>query len=813
MRCPACSYLYFKSLDTCPKCGSDLGIAPETAPAEVPSLIPETPAAETIPQAVSEDSSSPPAAVMDVEAIPSAAMEAIEPGSSLAKTDATVRPRRRRQKEAAPAISAESATTEMVSPDMPAATAASTEIPSTVVSATVVSAEFNSPPTLENPPVTARTTPETALAFQQEIRPEVPLDELSFSRFARPEPELAGVDLRAPAPLPEQIANGQKNAEIVARGYDAGSISTKYSPATSEPLLAVAPVETESSEKLLSSDVGETSFHPAPAREAPAPIALPKPAPVVAVPELARPELKTPKIEPLKVALPRPKPLSGERLPRLFPAASPETFPPSQLETVVEDDPPEYVFDQSSPMLAGTVYLDRSDAEDTFTRIVNTVEPEKTPPDAGACTEQVIPKAVSEPGAIPAVTETCTASANDSEDNIEDISNDLAVQVASEPVADHSFLTGESLPITTADIDRPLPEILRLGAIDDNGEDDEQPASIRHAEPALAPHDSSGPQAVYYAQPEELPTNLSNSVSLPSWTPPEKRIEQIFTEMDDMSQRFDAPVVPNPEPIVPFNDGRFPGAMGLDFSQADEPGSSVTGKTLVSARSPDHSRFDQISFKLGQSGNQEVTPESQLESADILGTGTGIGIRLDTPPGIGLTGKLDNYPAMAARSRLKDRLPSFGSLFNLKPRLTLPRKLLIKRSIAYLIDTVITLVALAMFVVAADWFTGAEFSVLHSPGEWIARTWWVLLILKTLIEGIFYVGLVTLVGQTPGDMLMKLKIVSRDGADASPALVIRRYFWLWPFNLIICWGALPLIIGGSETAHDRRAGTRVVEVV
>ncbi|MCW5828632.1 MAG: RDD family protein [Deltaproteobacteria bacterium] len=768
-------------------------------------------------------------------------MEAIEPGSLPAKTDATVRPRRRRQKETAPTMSVESATTEVVPPDMSAATAASAEMPSAVVSA-----EFNSPPTLDNPPVTARATPETALAFQQEIRPEVPLDELSFSRFARPEPELAGVDLRAPAPLPEQIASGQKNAEIVARGYDAGSISTKYSPATSEPLLTVAPVETESSEKLLSSDVGETSFHPAPAREAPAPIALPKPAPVIAVPELARPELKTPKIEPLKVALPRPKPLSGERLPRLFPAASPEAFPSSQLEAVVENDPSEYVFDQSSPMLAGTVYLDRSDAEDTFTRIVNTVEPERTPPDAGACTEQVIPKAVSESGAIPAVTETCTTNTNDSEDNIEDISNDLAVQVASEPVADHSFLTGDSLPITTADIDRPLPEILRLGVVDDNRENDEWPearveqpgterssgnnniftppvdshpseiqpaASIRHAEPALAPPDSSGPQAVYYAQPEELPTNLSNSVSLPSWTPPEKRIEQIFSEMDDMSQKFDAPVVPNPEPIVPFNDGRFPDAMGLDFSQADEPGSSVTGKTLVSARSPDHSRFDQISFKLGQSGNQEITPESQLESADILGTGTGIGIRLDTPPGIGLTGKLDNYPAMAARSRLKDRLPSLGSLSNLKPRLTLPRKLLIKRSIAYLIDTVITLVALAMFVVAADWFTGAEFSVLHNPGEWIARTWWVLLILKTLIEGIFYVGLVTLVGQTPGDMLMKLKIVSRDGADASPALVIRRYFWLWPFNLIICWGALPLIIGGSETAHDRRAGTRVVEVV
>jgi len=305
-------------------------------------------------------------------------------------------------------------------------------------------------------------------------------------------------------------------------------------------------------------------------------------------------------------------------------------------------------------------------------------------------------------------------------------------------------------------------------------------------------------------------TGMTGNVSLPSWTPPEKRIEQIFDEITDMSQKLDGPVVPHPEPIVPFNDGRFPGAMALDTAQGDAL-EGLEGATRISARATEDP--DQISFPLGTS-RPEMTPESQLLSADVIGSASGVGIRLDTPVGLGLTGKLDDVRT-AARMRTggKERKSIGERIGAMKPRLTLPRQLVLKRAFSYLIDTGITFFAVALFVTAADKFTGAEYSLFHEPGAWLARTWWVLLILKTLVEGIFYVGLVSLVGQTPGDMIMKLKIVARDGADATPALVIRRYFWLWPFNLLFCWGGLPLLVGGAETAHDRRAGTRVVETV
>ncbi len=497
--------------------------------------------------------------------------------------------------------------------------------------------------------------------------------------------------------------------------------------------------------------------------------------------------------------------------------------------------------------------------DDTFTRLVIQASSE-TPAMAMAVkakTAEEMFDVTPSPTAETSMTDFASVAQNidgNTDGNIDEISDNIAARVAGEPVAEAPVILADGpAPVRTL-----FPEILQADGDEqadadeynlhdrysdrrhddgdgsgDQGRDDDsdndagddmnddghgggghgdEEVSIPSAFDGFDPNIGALPAPEAAAMPAAAmvaaTTQNTGNLSMPSWTPPERRIEQIFDEITDMSQKLDAPVIPNPDPIVPFNDGRFPGAMALDTAQG-EMADAFGGATRISAHAIEDP--DQISFPLGTS-RPEMTPESQLQSADVL-SASGIGIRLDTPVGMGLTGKLDDVRT-AARMRTAGRDHSAGAWArNMKPRLTLPRQLVLKRALSYLIDTGMTFFAVILFVTAADKFTGAEFSLFHEPGAWLARTWWVLLILKTLVEGIFYVGLVSLVGQTPGDMIMKLKIVARDGADATPALVIRRYFWLWPFNLLFCWGGLPLLVGGAETAHDRRAGTRVVETV
>lgn len=997
MRCPSCSYLYFKQLDVCPKCGNGLGAGaaparptvdekintPETASAPVlmkaaaPEAVSETPASAPVTEApvpetaatgtttadkVSAESAmvmqnSPetgadmaagatpepaPAAVPETQAVAETAPA--EPAPEIAAAAPEKPKSQRRRKKAAVEQPAEaSAVAEPAAAEtsgVPVGAVAGELVAETSSAETSVVA---GPTVAEIPAVPETTVAETApeAPAGQPAQPSVlaavaaepapPPDENSFALAGRPPVAMEGIELRAPAPLPAEIASGQKNAEFIATGGDTGfrlAVSSKprvrvvadrfpaieeaKPAAKDEPVPAVMDPE-------IHADAGEVSFHPAPAPLPPKPLEPPKP-PVLAVTERPLPELKVPKLELPKVELPKPKPVAGDPIARRFadPAgnAAGSTEPVPEVSALVEVLPEsvyEYEFDVSNPMIApDEIRLDTRGAgavldpvtpkaeagptstpsggtgDDTFTRLVAGAATD-TPalempvharsaeeifditrsPDSRNESAHVTQEITGFTGEIGTGEPAAEAVSPDDSPGIDEISDNLAARVAGEPLREEVHSLAGEKPVRTlfpeilqydeeasdAGTNNGYPEILSAGDSEADGRGDdhdedrdddldgddagpggrlEEDLSIPSAfdgfdpnigaeVPALAsaavlpsgailpPTDSSGPQSVLYDHSGGLRGTITGGVSHPSWTPPERRIEQILDEITDMSQRLEGPVVPSPEPLVPFNDGRFPGAMSLDLSAGEMPEDQAT---RLSLRPPEPIDPDQISFRLGQS-RPELTPESQLMSAEVIGQASGIGIRLDTPPGIGLTGKLDDFPA-AARTRVRGENRFSGKLEKLrrlKPRLTLPRQLVLKRATAYLIDTGITFFALALFVVAADKFTGAEFSLFHEPGAWIARTWWVLLILKTLIEGIFYVGLVSLVGQTPGDMIMKLKIVARDGADATPALVIRRYFWLWPFNLIFCWGGLPLLVGSAETAHDRRAGTRVVETV
>lgn len=970
MRCPACSYLYFKKLDACPKCGGALGAAapsaqitidekinsgPETvAPAPAPaaaetapvpeaaaapetsasSAAPEAPVAEAAPptpaeavasaESLSEAAAAEPvqpaveaalepaapeaAAPESVQAEPVSAEPPAAPAAEPAEVKAPRRKRKAREAKAQPAIVETASVPEVpvdIPPEAPVAEAAApAEPPSPVQEAAseVPAPEPEQPMARLAAPgevlIPDAPAAEIQQAAREEIRREetalsemaaqpvaapepapvqtessVPFDEQSFSRIERPEPAMPGIELKAPAPLPEEVSSGRRNVEILASGVresappaakprvrvKAGTLETASSAAAPA---GEAPIVTE---PLPSAEqIAEVTFHPAAAPEAPKPLEAPRPV-SLSMPEPPRPDIRV-RLEPPKVELPKPRPMGGEPIAPKFqkPAVEAGNAPAE----MVPESAYEYEFEASSPDL-NKVLLDTrgagrvtdpharpmqppvetaSGADDTFTRLV-----ESAP--APAAEAVPLPDETSSPMSAEAVFNPVAAEdGSDSDESIEfpadipgdldEISDNLAQRVAGEPVGDSLMPAPAGQPVRTL-----FPEILSLegeeGQEDEDGEDsrndgddDGRPgtgtgfgglpppsftggeaslgmqmaagaeaAAAVAAAPALLETESSGPQALLYEQTGGTQISVTGNVSVPSLTPPGKRIEQIFDEITDMSQRLEGPVVPSPDPIVPFNDGRFPGAEELD------PAVGFDGLTRVSDRAADDLAPDQISFRLGSG---ELTPESQLQSADVLGSATGVGIRLDTPPGIGLTGKLDNWPAPGmARKRLSERIPKPSKewLEKLRPRISLPRQLLMKRTFSYLIDTGLTVVALVMFVAVADKLTGAEFSLFHDPLAWLGRTWWVLLILKTLIEGIFYVGLVSLVGQTPGDMMMRLKIVSRDGADATPAHIVRRYFWLWPFNLVLPFGALTFLAGATETAYDRRAGTRVVETV
>lgn len=131
----------------------------------------------------------------------------------------------------------------------------------------------------------------------------------------------------------------------------------------------------------------------------------------------------------------------------------------------------------------------------------------------------------------------------------------------------------------------------------------------------------------------------------------------------------------------------------------------------------------------------------------------------------------------------------------------------ISRFLAYSIDLVIVVIAL----IAVGWVitTTSEifgFGILTLTGLWIAVTG----VLSFLFVGSYYVFFWSLIGQTPGKMIMGLRVVSVDGSPVSVWQSLRRFVG-YLISFILFLGYLWILADDRRQGwHDKIASTFVV---
>jgi len=84
--------------------------------------------------------------------------------------------------------------------------------------------------------------------------------------------------------------------------------------------------------------------------------------------------------------------------------------------------------------------------------------------------------------------------------------------------------------------------------------------------------------------------------------------------------------------------------------------------------------------------------------------------------------------------------------------------------------------------------------------------------LGSVIGIVYVIGFWTWRGQTPGKIVMGVKIVKTDGSPIGIGRAILRYIGYWVSSIIICIGYLMIAWDSKKQGlHDKIAGTYVVK--
>jgi uncharacterized RDD family membrane protein YckC len=133
----------------------------------------------------------------------------------------------------------------------------------------------------------------------------------------------------------------------------------------------------------------------------------------------------------------------------------------------------------------------------------------------------------------------------------------------------------------------------------------------------------------------------------------------------------------------------------------------------------------------------------------------------------------------------------------------------VSRLIAYIID----LVVISVVVVGTTWFVntvqatlGLRSLINDNATRFVLGGLAVL-----LLAGIYFVFFWTLTGQTPGKMIMGVRVVTLDGEPLSLGRSIRRAFGYLVSALIFYLGFIWILIDNRRQGwHDKLAGTCVI---
>jgi len=134
----------------------------------------------------------------------------------------------------------------------------------------------------------------------------------------------------------------------------------------------------------------------------------------------------------------------------------------------------------------------------------------------------------------------------------------------------------------------------------------------------------------------------------------------------------------------------------------------------------------------------------------------------------------------------------------------------ISRLFAFSIDIVIIVVVL----IFAGWLLNAmstifQLGILDSLSTFFEI--WVTSVIVILFSAAYYIFFWTLVGQTPGKLLLGLRVVSRSGRPITFWQALRRYVGYFISAVAIYIGYLWILIDNRRQGwHDKLAGTYVV---
>ena len=133
----------------------------------------------------------------------------------------------------------------------------------------------------------------------------------------------------------------------------------------------------------------------------------------------------------------------------------------------------------------------------------------------------------------------------------------------------------------------------------------------------------------------------------------------------------------------------------------------------------------------------------------------------------------------------------------------------VSRLIAYVIDLAI----ISVIAVGATWFVNVVQDTLGLRDliEDNAARFALSGLAIFLLAGIYFVFFWTLTGQTPGKMVMGVRVVTLDGKSLSLGRSIRRVFGYWISGLVLYIGFIWILIDNRRQGwHDKLAGTCVI---
>jgi uncharacterized RDD family membrane protein YckC len=133
----------------------------------------------------------------------------------------------------------------------------------------------------------------------------------------------------------------------------------------------------------------------------------------------------------------------------------------------------------------------------------------------------------------------------------------------------------------------------------------------------------------------------------------------------------------------------------------------------------------------------------------------------------------------------------------------------VSRMLAYGIDIVVIVVMLIAFGWLVDTVTTLFPPAIFDPTEWIQIALAGVIVIVT--SAIYYLFFWTLTGQTPGKMLLGLRVVSLDGSNVTFWQALRRFVGYFLSALAVYAGYWWVLVDNRRQGwHDKLAGTIVV---